>query len=119
MKNTLVLSNLYEAFARRDVQAIMKFIDESIIVTQTDLLPWATSFTVITVCKCFSENCLPILIRKLSRRNLSKPETASSFSAERAARSEKVENRSTFESVTFGKFATDVRRALRLTLTRH
>lgn len=44
MKNTEIILNLYEAFARRDVEAIMKLTDEEIAVTQTDLLPWGGEF---------------------------------------------------------------------------
>lgn len=39
-----ILSTFYQAFARRDVETIMKLIDERIVVTQTELLPWGGEY---------------------------------------------------------------------------
>lgn len=44
-KNVEIIAELYQALARRDLSAIMGLIDpESIIVSQTKLLPWGGEY---------------------------------------------------------------------------
>jgi ketosteroid isomerase-like protein len=42
--NRQVISKLYEAFARRDLQSLLEWIDPQIEITQTTLLPWGGTF---------------------------------------------------------------------------
>jgi ketosteroid isomerase-like protein len=42
--NSRIISNLYEAFARRDMQALLQWIDPQIEITQTTELPWGGTF---------------------------------------------------------------------------
>ena len=42
--NTRIISNLYEAFARRDLQALLQWIDPQVEVMQTTTLPWGGTF---------------------------------------------------------------------------
>ena len=39
-----VVSELYEALARRDLPALMDLIDTKIVVSQTELLPWGGEY---------------------------------------------------------------------------
>ena len=38
--NTEIIRNLYDAFARRDLQSLLQWIDPQVEITQTPLLPW-------------------------------------------------------------------------------
>lgn len=42
--NSQIISNLYEAFARRDMQSLLQWIDPQIEITQTTELPWGGTF---------------------------------------------------------------------------
>jgi len=42
--NRQIISNLYAAFARRDLQSLMQWIDPQAEITQTTLLPWGGTF---------------------------------------------------------------------------
>ena len=42
--NSQIISNLYAAFARRDMQALLQWIDPQIEITQTTELPWGGTF---------------------------------------------------------------------------
>jgi len=44
MSNTEIILKMYEAFVKRDALAIMERIDEKIIITQTEQLPWGGEF---------------------------------------------------------------------------
>ena len=39
-----IVSELYEALARRDLPAILRLIDSKIVVSQTELLPWGGEY---------------------------------------------------------------------------
>ncbi|MBV9959877.1 MAG: nuclear transport factor 2 family protein [Acidobacteria bacterium] len=43
--NAKLVSQAYEAFARRDVAAVMALVDPQIEVRQTELLPWGGTYT--------------------------------------------------------------------------
>ena len=42
--NKEIITNLYAAFARRDLSALLQWIDPQIEITQTTELPWGGSF---------------------------------------------------------------------------
>jgi ketosteroid isomerase-like protein len=42
--NTQIISSLYEAFSRRDMQALLLLLDPQIEVRQTTLLPWGGTY---------------------------------------------------------------------------
>src|SRR3954462_11623304 len=42
--NSRIISNLYEAFARRDLESLLQWIDPQIEITQTTLLPWGGTY---------------------------------------------------------------------------
>lgn len=44
MSDRDVVSSLYAAFARRDVQAVLALLRPDLVVTQTDLLPWGDTY---------------------------------------------------------------------------
>ena len=39
-----IVSEVYEALARRDLPALMELIDSKIVVSQTELLPWGGEY---------------------------------------------------------------------------
>jgi hypothetical protein len=43
-KSVEIITELYEALARRDLPAIQSLIDPEIIVSQTELLPWGGEY---------------------------------------------------------------------------
>src|SRR5207245_4805830 len=44
MTNRDVVAELYAAFARRDLPAVLALADPEIVVAQTDLLPWGGTY---------------------------------------------------------------------------